>query len=64
MARKTDTFNPWTWEVRVAKALFDRLADEEVAACQRYEDALGRCFMAAARRAWSRYQRLQQRGPR
>ena len=58
MSKKTETFNPRAWEVRAAKVLFYRLADEEVAAYRRYEDALGSCFMKASRRAWWLYQRL------
>ena len=51
------------WEKRAARALFNRLADEEQHARDRGDRKLAAGFLRAARRAWKLYERMQ-RGDR
>lgn len=50
------------WEKRAARALFNRLADEEQHARDRGDSKHAAAFLRAARRAWKRYERMQQMG--
>lgn len=54
--------NMKTWEKRAARALFNRLADDEQRAHDRGDSKLATAFMRAARRAWKLYERMQQMG--